>query len=136
MALLVARITDAQSMLATKRAWKTTTLPEDLGIADATEDDLYDAMGRLFERQDAIEKKLATRHLRQQGLVLYDLSLSYFEGHQCPLAKLGYNRDGKKGKLQVNYGLLTDERGCPIAVQVYEGNASDSTTLLDQVERV
>jgi transposase len=136
MALLVARITDAQSKLATTRAWKTTTLPEDLGIADATEDDLYDAMGWLFERQDAIEKKLATRHLRQQGLVLYDLSSSYFEGHQCPLAKLGYNRDGKKGKLQVNYGLLTDERGCPIAVQVYEGNASDSTTLLDQVERV
>ena len=93
-------------------------------------------MDWLFERQDAIEKKLATRHLRQQGLVLYDLSSSYFEGHQCPLAKLGYNRDGKKGKLQVNYGLLTDERGCPIAVQVYEGNASDSTTLLDQVERV
>lgn len=136
MALLVARITDAQSKLATTRAWKTTTLPEDLGIADATEDDLYDAMDWLFERQDAIEKKLATRHLRQQGLVLYDLSSSYFEGHQCPLAKLGYNRDGKKGKLQVNYGLLTDERGCPIAVQVYEGNASDSTTLLDQVERV
>ncbi len=136
MALLVARITDAQSKLATTRAWKTTTLPEDLGIADATEDDLYDAMDWLFERQDAIEKKLATRHLRQQGLVLYDLSSSYFEGHQCPLAKFGYNRDGKKGKLQVNYGLLTDERGCPIAVQVYEGNASDSTTLLDQVERV
>ena len=136
MALLVARITDAQSKLATTRAWQTTTLPEDLGIADATEDDLYDAMDWLFERQDAIEKKLATRHLRQQGLVLYDLSSSYFEGHQCPLAKLGYNRDGKKGKLQVNYGLLTDERGCPIAVQVYEGNASDSTTLLDQVERV
>ncbi len=136
MALLVARITDAQSKLATTRAWKTTTLPEDLGVADATEDDLYDAMDWLFERQDAIERKLATRHLRQQGLVLYDLSSSYFEGHQCPLAKLGYNRDGKKGKLQVNYGLLTDERGCPIAVQVYEGNASDSTTLLDQVERV
>jgi hypothetical protein len=136
MALLVARITDAQSKLATTRAWQTTTLPEDLGIADATEDDLYDAMDWLFERQDAIEKKLAARHLRQQGLVLYDLSSSYFEGHQCPLAKLGYNRDGKKGKLQVNYGLLTDERGCPIAVRVYEGNASDSTTLLDQVERV
>ncbi len=136
MALLVARITDAQSKLATTRAWKTTTLPEDLGIADATEDDLYDAMDWLFDRQDAIEKKLATRHLRQQGLVLYDLSSSYFEGRQCPLAKLGYNRDDKKGKLQVNYGLLTDERGCPIAVQVYEGNASDSTTLLDQVERV
>jgi hypothetical protein len=136
MALLVARITDAQSKLATTRAWQTTTLPEDLGIADATEDDLYDAMDWLFDRQDAIEKKLAARHLRQHGLVLYDLSSSYFEGHQCPLAKLGYNRDGKKGKLQVNYGLLTDERGCPIAVQVYEGNASDSTTLLDQVERV
>jgi len=135
-AMLVARITEAESKLATTRTWQTTTLPEDLEISDATEDDLYEAMDWLLERQGAIEKRLASRHLRKQGLVLYDLSSSYFEGQCCPLAKLGYNRDGKKGKLQVNYGLLTDERGCPVAVRVYEGNASDSTTLIDQVERV
>jgi transposase len=134
--VLVSRITDAESKLATTRAWNTTTLPDDRGVANATEDDLYEAMDWLLERQDAIEKRLATRHLREQGLVLYDLSSSYFEGHTSPLAKLGYNRDGKSGKLQVNYGLLTDERGCPVAIRVYEGNASDSTTLVDQVERV
>ena len=93
-------------------------------------------MDWLLERQDAIETRLAARHLHEQGLVLYDLSSSYFEGHTCPLAKLGYNRDGKSGKLQVNYGLLTDEGGCPVAIRVYEGNRSDSTTLIDQVERV
>jgi transposase len=135
-AMLVSRITDAESKLATTRTWNTTTLPDDRGVANATEDDLYEAMDWLLERQDAIERRLATRHLREQGLVLYDLSSSYFEGHTCPLAKLGYNRDGKSGKLQVNYGLLTDERGCPVAIRVYEGNTSDSTTLVDQVERV
>jgi transposase len=135
-AMLVSRITDAESKLATTRTWNTTTLPDDRGVANATEDDLYEAMDWLLERQDAIERRLATRHLREQGLVLYDLSSSYFEGHACPLAKLGYNRDGKSGKLQVNYGLLTDEGGCPVAIRVYEGNTSDSTTLVDQVERV
>lgn len=135
-AMLVSRIVNAESKLATTRTWNTTTLPDDRGIANATEDDLYDAMDWLLERQDAIEKRLATRHLREHGLVLYDLSSSYFEGHTCPLAKLGYNRDRKSGKLQVNYGLLTDERGCPIAVRAYEGNVSDSTTLVEQVERV
>jgi transposase len=135
-AMLVSRITNAESKLATTRTWSTTTLPEDRGLTNATEDDVYEAMDWLFERQDAIEKRLATRHLRERGLVLYDLSSSYFEGHTCPLAKLGYNRDGKSGKLQVNYGLLTDERGCPVAVRAYEGNKSDSTTLVDQVERV
>lgn len=135
-ALLISRIVDAESKLATTRTWQTTTVPEDRKIADATEDDVYEAMDWLFERQDAIQKGLAKRHLRNDGLVLYDLSSSYFEGHTCPLAKLGHNRDGKKGKLQVNYGLLTDERGCPVAVSVYEGSTSDSTTLVEQVTRV
>ena len=95
-------------------------------MADADEDDLYAAMDWLLARQDAIQKKLAARHLSTGGLVLYDLSSSYFEGSHCPLAKRGYSRDGKKGMLQVNYGLLTDARGCPVAVSVHEGNTADS----------
>jgi transposase len=105
-------------------------------VAEANEDDLYAAMDWLLGRQDAIQKKLAARHLSAGSLVLYDLSSSYFEGTTCPLAKLGYNRDGKKGLLQVNYGLLTDARGCPVAVSVYEGNVADSQTLLPEVKRL
>ena len=135
-AMLVSRVVDAESKLATMRTLQTTTLPEDRKLADASEDDLYAAMDWLLERQDAIETRLAKRHLKNEGLVLYDLSSSYFEGHTCPLAKLGYSRDGKRGKLQVNYGLLTDERGCPVAIRAYAGNTSDSTTLIERVERV
>ena len=135
-AMLVARVVDAESKLATMRTLQTTTLPEDRKLTDANEDDLYAAMDWLLERQDAIETRLAKRHLKDEGLVLYDLSSSYFEGHTCPLAKLGYSRDGKRGKLQVNYGLLTDERGCPLAIRAYAGNTSDSTTLIERVERV
>jgi transposase len=90
----------------------------------------------LLERQATIEKKLAARHLAEGALALYDLSSSYFEGRCCPLAKLGYSRDGKRGKLQVNYGLLTDRRGCPVAVSVYEGNVADAATLAPQVLRL
>ena len=107
-AMVVARILDPQSKLATPLWWSNTTLPDTLGIGNADEDDLYDAMDWLLERQDPIEKKLAARHLDNDGLALYDLSSSYFEGTTCPLAALGHNRDGKKGKLQVNYGLLTN----------------------------
>ncbi|MGH6885289.1 MAG: IS1634 family transposase, partial [Geminicoccales bacterium] len=112
------------------------TLAEDFGVADASEDDLYAAMDWLLARQGAIQKKLATRHLDAGALVLYDLSSSYFEGITCPLARLGYSRDAKKGLLQVNYGLLTDRRGCPVAVSVYEGNVADSQTLLPEVQRL
>ena len=105
-------------------------------MVDADEDDLYAAMDWLLARQEAIQKKLAARHLSEGGLVLYDLSSSYFEGSTCPLAKLGHNRDGKSGLLQVNYGLLTDARGCPVAVSVYEGNVSDSKTLMPEVKRL
>src|SRR5665811_181896 len=91
---------------------------------------------RLLQHQDTIQKKLAARHLSEGALVLYDLSSSYFEGSSCPLAKLGYNRDCKKGLLQVNYGLLTDARGCPVAVSVHEGNVADSKTFMRQVKRV
>jgi len=105
-------------------------------VTDAGEDDLYAAMDWLLQRQDIIQKKLAARHLSAGGLVLYDLSSSYFEGTTCPLAKRGYNRDGKHGMLQVNYGLLTDARGCPVAVSVHEGNTSDSTTFMPEVQRL
>jgi transposase len=136
LAMLSARIIAPHTKLATTRWWHTTTLAEEFGVVDADEDDLYAAMDWLLGRQDAIQKKLAARHLREGGLVLYDLSSSYFEGSCCPLGKLGHNRDGKSGLLQVNYGLLTDARGCPVAVSVYEGNVSDSKTLLPEVRRL
>ena len=136
LAMVAARILAPCPKLATTRWWHTTTLAEDFGVVDASEDDLYAAMDWLLARQDTIQKKLAARHLQEGGLVLYDLSSSYFEGTHCPLAKLGYSRDGKKGLLQVNYGLLTDARGCPVAVSVHEGNVADSTTLLPEVRRL
>jgi len=135
-AMVIARILEPASKLATTRWWHTTTLPEAFGVADAGEDDLYEALDWLITRQDHIEKKLAARHLKKGGLVLYDLSSSYFEGTKSPLAALGYNRDGKSGKLQVNYGLLTDPRGRPVAVSVFEGNTGDPKTLIPQVEKL
>jgi len=135
-AMIIARILHPESKLATTRWWHTTTLAADLDVADATEDNLYQAMDWLLKRQDRIEKKLATRHLREGGLVLYDLSSSYFEGVTCPLAARGHNRDKKKGKLQVNYGLLTDSCGTPVSVSVFPGNTADPTTLMPQVRRV
>jgi transposase len=135
-AMVAARILAPESKLATTRWWSTTTLPRMLEIGDADEDELYAAMDWLLDRQQGIEAKLAKRHLSEGALVLYDLSSSYFEGASCPLAALGHNRDGKKGKLQVNYGLLSDDRGCPVAVSVFEGNTVDTKTLLPQVERL
>ena len=134
-AMIAAQILEPGSKLATTRWWENTTIPRDFGVEGADEDDLYGAMDWLLERQPHIEKKLAARHLKEGGLVLYDLSSSYFEGTTCPLAKLGYSRDGMKGKLQVNYGLLTDPRGCPVAVSVFEGNTGDPKTLMPQVEK-
>ncbi len=140
LAMVAARIIAPHTKLATTRWWHTTTLAEDFGVVDADEDDLYAAMDWLLARQDRVQKKLASRHLSEGGLVLYDLSSSYFEGTTCPLAKLGYNRDGKTGLPQVNYGLLTDARGCPVAVSlavsIREGNVSDSKTLLPAVHKV
>jgi hypothetical protein len=124
------------SKLAMTRAWADTTLADELGVADADEDCLYAAMDWLIERQATIEKRLAKRHLKAGGLVLFDLTSSYFEGVTCPLAKLGYSRDGKPGTLQVNWGLLTDDRGCPVAVSVFEGNTGDPKALLPQVEKM
>ena len=136
LAMVASRIVQPDTKLATSRRWHCSTLAEDFGVTDANENDLYAAMDWLLARQDAIEQKLASRHLREGALVLYDLSSSYFEGSCCPLAKRGYSRDGRRGTLQVNYGLLTDVRGCPVAVSVFEGNTSDSVTFLPAVQRV
>jgi transposase len=136
LAMIASRILAPHTKLATTRWWHTTTLAEDFGVADASEDELYAAMDWLLQRQGAIQKKLAARHLGEGALVLYDLSSSYFEGTTCPLAKLGYSRDGRKGTLQVNYGLLTDARGCPVAVSVHEGNVADSATFMPEVQRL
>ena len=136
LAMIASRILGPESKLALSRSWENTTLGELLGVEGADEDALYAAMAWLYERQEQIEKKLADRHLQEGGRVLYDLSSSYFEGKQCPLAARGYNRDQKKGKLQVNYGLLTDDRGCPVSISAFSGNTSDPKTLLPQVDRL
>jgi len=136
LAMVAARLLEPDSKLGTTRWWNLTTLPSLLGVADADEDELYAAMDWLLKRQPSIEKKLAARHLHNDAMALYDLSSSYFEGVTCPLAALGHNRDGKKGKLQVNYGLLTDTQGIPVAVSVFKGNTGDPKTLLPQVDKV
>ncbi len=134
--MIASRIIHPQSKLALSRDLENTTLGESLSIEGADENDLYSAMDWLHKRQDGIEKRLAARHLQEGGRVLYDLSSSYFEGVKCPLAARGYNRDQKKGKLQVNYGLLTDSRGCPVSISVFPGNTSDPKTLMSQVKKI
>jgi transposase len=135
-ALIAARVLAPHTKLATTRWWQTTTLAEEYGVEATDEDDLYAAMDWLLERQSGIERKLAARHLSEGSLALYDLSSSYFEGTHCPLGKIGHSRDGKKNKLQVNYGLLTTRTGCPISVSVYEGNTGDAKTLMPQVVKL
>ena len=135
-AMIAERLLYPCSKLATTRLWHTTTLAEELSVAEATEDDLYQAMDWLLERQPRIEKKLAARHLSEDCLVLYDVSSSYYEGHTCPLARYGHDRDGKKGLPIIVYGVMTDGEGRPIAVEVYPGNTGDSTTVADQVEKL
>jgi hypothetical protein len=135
-AMVAAGVLAPHTKLATTRWWGTTTLAEEYGVEAADENDLYAAMDWLLERQGAIERKFAARHLKEGALALYDLSSSYFEGTHCPLAKIGHNRDGKKNKLQVNYGLLTNSAGCPVAVSVYEGNTGDAKTLMPEVKKL
>ena len=135
-AMIAARVLDPQSKLATARSWGHSTLGEYFGVEDADESELYAALDWLLARQGRIEQRLAKRHLDEGARVLYDLSSSYFEGRQCPLGQRGYSRDGKKGKLQVNYGLLTDARGCPVAISAFAGNTSDPETLLEQVDKL
>jgi transposase len=133
-AMIVERLVFPSSKLANTRHWHDTTLAEELDVAEAHEDQLYDAMDWLLERQSAIEKKLAQRHLSAGALVLYDVTSSYYEGKTCPLARFGHDRDGKTGLPIIVYGTLTDAEGRPIAVQVYPGNTGDPTTVPDQVE--
>ena len=139
-ALIVARILAPGSKLATARGLAADTardsLAEELGIERVDEDELYAAMDWLLERQGAIEQRLAKRHLSDGALVLYDLSSTYFEGRCCPLAKRGYSRDGKRGKLQIVFGLLCNREGCPVAVEVFEGNTADPRTVGAQIDKL
>jgi transposase len=133
-AMIAERLVFPSSKLANTRHWHDTTLAEELEVADADEDQLYDAMDWLLQRQSAIEKKLAQRHLTDGALVLYDVTSSYYEGKTCPLARFGHDRDGKTGRPIIVYGALTDAEGRPVAVQVYPGNTGDPKTVPDQVE--
>jgi transposase len=134
--MIVQRLIGPCSKLATTRQWHSTTLAEELGVEEASEDDLYQAMDWLLARQERIEKKLAARHLREGGLVLYDVTSSSYEGRTCPLAQFGHNRDGEKGLPIIVHGVMTDSEGCPVGVEVYAGNTGDPTTVDDQVEKL
>jgi hypothetical protein len=128
-AMIVARLIAPGSKLATTRRWTQSTLASTMAVADATEDELYDAMDWLLARQARIEAGLATRHLGPGALVLYDLTSTYMEGRHCPLAKHGHSRDGRPGTLQVEYGLITDVEGRPVAVEVVLGDTADPATV-------
>jgi hypothetical protein len=136
LALIVARACRPGSKLATVRWWADTTLAPDLGIEAADTDDVYATMDWLLDRQAGIEKALAARHLTPGGLVLYDLSGSWVEGRTCPLAAHGYSRDGKRGKAQICYGLVTDADGRPVAVNVFPGNTADPTAFAATIDTV
>jgi hypothetical protein len=137
LALVVSRVVHPRTKLSTLSWWGDTTLGVDLGVADASTDEVYAAMDWLLTRQDSIEAKLARRHLTGQTnphrMALFDLSSSWVEGRHCPLAARGYSRDGKKGKAQIEYGLLTDPAGRPIAVRVFPGNTGDPTAFIEAV---
>ena len=139
-ALIVARILAPGSKLATVRGLAADTardsLAEMLDIESVDEDELYAAMDWLLERQGTIEKRLARRHLSDGALVLYDLTSTYFEGRCCPLAKRGYSRDGRRDKLQIVFGLLCNRQGCPVAVEVFDGNTADPHTVGVHIEKL
>jgi transposase len=140
LAMIVARVLEPASKLATSRALHPDTLSSTLGeilhLDSVTEDELYQAMDWLLPQQTHIENALAKRHLAEGSLVLYDLTSTYLEGRHCPLGKLGHSRDDQKGKLQIVFGLMTNAQGCPIAVEVYAGNTSDPKTVSDQVTKL
>jgi hypothetical protein len=136
MAMITARLLAPGSKLATSRTWDQSTLGAVLGVSDASEDELYGAMDWLLARQDRIEAGLAKRHLEPGSLVLYDLTSTWFEGRHCPLARRGYSRDGKPGMLQVEYGLVTDEGGRPVAVEVVPGDTADPATVPAVIEKL
>ena len=139
-AMIVARVLDPGSKLATARGLAEATardsLADTLGLGAVDEDDLYAAMDWLGERQGRIERTLARRHLESGALVLYDLTSVYLEGHKCPLAQRGHSREGKRGKLQIEFGLLCDAQGCPVAVEVFAGNTADPMTVGSQIEKL
>jgi transposase len=140
LALIVSRILDPTSKLAAARALSPATaassLGEVLGLGEVDEDELYTALDWLLARQPAVEAALARRHLSNGTLVLYDVSSSYLEGRRCPLARRGYSRDGRKGTLQIVYGLLCAPDGCPVAIEVFDGNTADPKTLAAQVDKL
>jgi len=136
MAMIAQRVIAPASKLATVRSLSQSILAEELNVTGADEDDLYAALDWLLDRQEKIEDRLARRHLKDGELVLYDVSSSYFEGRSCPLAKLGYSRDGKRGTPQVIYGLLCDKPGRPIAVEVFSGQLHDDATLPSQITKL
>jgi hypothetical protein len=137
LALIISRVVRPGSKLSTLTRWPDTTLGGDLGVADASTDDIYAAMDWLAGRQDSIERELARRHLAPQvnpsRMALFDLTSAWMEGRHCPLAARGYSRDGKRGKLQIEYGLLTDPAGRPVAVRVFEGNTGDPAAFTEIV---
>jgi transposase len=138
--MIVARILDPASKLATARGLHSDTLHSSLGelldLNTADETELYEAMDWLIPRQERIERELAKRQLADGALVLYDLTSTYFEGRHCPLGKLGHSRDDKSGKPQIVFGLLTNALGCPVAVEVFAGNTSDPKTVATQVDKL
>jgi Transposase DDE domain len=135
-ALIISRVLRPASKLSTAGWWDDVTLGPDLGVAGAATDDIYAAMDWLTARQDDIEKQLAARHLREGGIAMFDLSSSWVEGAHCELAAYGYSRDGKRGKPQIEYGLLTDHEGRPVAVRVFAGNTADPKTFPEAVSAV
>src|SRR6266851_1974528 len=135
-AMVVARLLQPASKLATTRNWHNSTLATSLGVEDADEDELYAALDWLLSRQPKVEEELAERHLTEGGLVLYDLTSTGVEGRHCPLAAIGHSRDGKRGQPQIEFGLLTNREGCPVAVDVFEGNTGDPATVASQVSKL
>jgi hypothetical protein len=139
-ALIVSRVLAPASKLATAAGWADTTLGADLGVAGASTDEVYAAMDWLLARQDQVEAALAARHLapavNPDRMAMFDLSSSWLEGSHCPLAARGYSRDGKRGKLQIEYGLLTDPAGRPVAVRVFAGNTADPAAFVEAVQIV
>ncbi|MGP6158984.1 MAG: IS1634 family transposase, partial [Vulcanimicrobiaceae bacterium] len=136
LAMIAQRIITPGSKLFMTRALQQSTLAEELGIGTPGPDELYDALDRLIERQDAIERRLAKRHRAHGGTALYDLSSSYLEGRCCPLAMRGYSRDERRGSLQIVYGLMCDRDGRPVAVEVFKGNTVDAQTVCNQVTKL
>src|SRR5487761_849253 len=136
LAMIASRILEPASKLATVRSFERSTLASELGVEDANEDELYSAMDWLVQAQPKGEARLAERHLTEGGLVLYDLTSVYLEGSKCELGKRGYSRDGKRGLPQIEFGLLTNREGCPVAVDVFEGNMADPTTVAVQVDKL